>query len=137
MLFPTNGHRYWIGPRYRSYAQAETDVRQLPHCCGGTPAHLATVTSDAEVSFVAEMLWNVGAPGGWIGLTDRQQEGTFRWVTGEKLKKTYWQDGNPTNTGGLNCVGMWHLGSTQGYWTSLNCETSRSDIYMIVEYDCT
>uniref|UniRef100_A0A672HX61 C-type lectin domain-containing protein n=1 Tax=Salarias fasciatus TaxID=181472 RepID=A0A672HX61_SALFA len=33
----------------------------------------------------------------WIGLTDRAQEGTWRWVDGSPLNTSYWFPGEPNN----------------------------------------
>ena len=43
----------------------------------------------------------------WLGGTDQEQEGEWRWVTGEKWKYSQWAGGEPNNyTGGENYLGV-------------------------------
>jgi hypothetical protein len=82
-----NGHSY-----YRSTGSMTwTDARQACINMGG---HLVTSTSLAENNFLFS-LW----PNGWIGLTDEQTEGVWRWVTGEPYSWSYWNSGEPNNAG--------------------------------------
>ena len=82
-----NGHSY-----YRSTGSMTwTDARQACINMGG---HLVTSTSLAENNFLFS-LW----PNGWIGLTDEQTEGVWKWVTGESYSWSYWNAGEPNNAG--------------------------------------
>lgn len=82
-----NGHSY-----YRSTGSMTwTDARQACINMGG---HLVTSTSLAENNFLFN-LW----PNGWIGLTDEQTEGVWKWVTGETYSWSYWNSGEPNNAG--------------------------------------
>lgn len=82
-----NGHSY-----YRSTGSMTwTDARQACINMGG---HLVTSTSLAENNFLFS-LW----PNGWIGLTDEQTEGVWKWVTGEPYSWSYWNGGEPNNAG--------------------------------------
>lgn len=82
-----NGHSY-----YRSTGSMTwTDARQACLNMGG---HLVTSTSLAENNFLFS-LW----PNGWIGLTDEQTEGVWKWVTGESYSWSYWNNGEPNNAG--------------------------------------
>jgi hypothetical protein len=64
----------------------------------GWQGHLATITSQAEWSFVITTFPQSYA---WIGLTDQVQEGNFQWVTGEPFSFSAWSISpqEPTNTG--------------------------------------
>jgi hypothetical protein len=82
-----NGHSY-----YRSTGSMTwTAARQACINMGG---HLVTSTSLAENNFLFS-LW----PNGWIGLTDEQTEGVWKWVTGEPYSWSYWNSGEPNNAG--------------------------------------
>jgi len=52
--------------------------------CKALGAHLVTVTSDEESSFVNQKV-NPVEPSYWLGLSDSVKEGKFVWVTGEKF----------------------------------------------------
>jgi hypothetical protein len=54
----------------------------------------------------------------WIGLNDRQVEGTFQWLTGESVFYTNWEPGQPDNDlGNEDAAFMWPLTSpAAGQW---------------------
>ncbi|KAI1887285.1 hypothetical protein AGOR_G00188670 [Albula goreensis] len=53
----------------------------------------------------------------WIGLTDRENEGTWKWVDGTTLTTGYWRSGEPNNAGsGEDCAAMHPEG-----WNDLPC----------------
>ena len=63
------------------------------------------------------MIYMIEHPSGvWIGGTDRQVEGDWRWVTsGQRLALSHWNDGEPNNNWGgaeENCLKV----STNGLW---------------------
>ena len=91
-----NGHTYEI---YQvsggvSWHDAEDE-------CETRGDHLVVITSSAENSFVYSLLDQSGAPiEPWLGLTDEAQEGTWRWVNGERIQFTNWAKGSPSGRSG-------------------------------------
>lgn len=67
--------------------------------------HLATVRSAAENEYVA-----AATRGGWIGITDRSDEGNFTWVSGESSTYTNWNAGEPNGGTGENYGSMYSTG---------------------------
>ncbi len=70
----------------------------------GTPGHLATITSQAELDFI---LLNLAPSRPWIGLfhntaspTYSEPSGGWEWVTGEPVTFTNWAPGEPNNISG-------------------------------------
>ena len=72
-------------------------------------AHLATITSSNEASFLLTT-FGAGASGGanagltdlWLGGSDATTEGTWRWVTGEAWSYTNWASTQPDGGTGQN-----------------------------------
>ncbi|KJU83305.1 C-type lectin domain protein [Candidatus Magnetobacterium bavaricum] len=101
---PANNHTYQRIDTPMAWADAKANCEKIG-------AHLATVTSDSENQFLVDNLlpstfWtsNVHC---WLGATDAESEGTWKWVTGEKWDFTAW-----------GCVSTWC--EPNGY-TSENC----------------
>ena len=125
--FPTNGHLYSLGPTL-TYNEALAYAASLPKCCGKS-AHLVTITSSDELSFVIGLLIDFQAFG-WIGLSDIAQKGVYRWVTGEAVTLTNWGPGYPVARPGKSCVSMNFI---FGDWKNLECD---ANFQAVVEYDC-
>ena len=55
----------------------------------------------------------------WIGLDDRQTEGTFRWVDGKKSNYKNWAGGEPNDWSNEDCVSI----KKDGKWNDLDCDS--------------
>ena len=76
----------------------------------GLQGHLATITSQAEFDFIVSTLnINVNT---WIGVSDSEVEGTYRFVAGPEagqaisssLYSNFWYPGEPSNNVDENCA---------------------------------
>ncbi|XP_078571595.1 uncharacterized protein LOC144859179 [Branchiostoma floridae x Branchiostoma japonicum] len=76
----------------------------------------------------------------WIGLTDRQSEGIWRWTDGTPLYYRNWAEGEPTNgnavDGEQDCVALWgDYGYTYwddrqcGHWLYFICQTDINECH--------
>jgi hypothetical protein len=74
--------------------------------------HMATITSAAENAFVVNALFANGlaTSNPWIGLTDEETEGVWKWVTGEPFVYSNWHAGEPNNLGGEDYVNYYNIG---------------------------
>ncbi|MCR5781174.1 MAG: leucine-rich repeat protein [Clostridia bacterium] len=61
--------------------------------CESQGGHLATVTSQEEMDAIKPLITN----NTWLGATEEEQDGTWKWVTGEEFAYTDWNDGQPDN----------------------------------------
>lgn len=69
----------------------------------GTSAYLAAVTTADENDFISYNIEN--AANAWIGATDKDAEGDFKWATGEVAGQTFWKAACSAGTGADSCTG--------------------------------
>lgn len=108
-----NGHQYDLVYGSRSWNEANALAQAL-----GSGWHLATVTSAAEQSFIANSV--IGSNGGtefWLGgFQDPVTQGAdknWHWVTGEVWNYANWSAGEPNDYQGWSedYLGIWGNGS--------------------------
>ena len=91
-----NGHIYFLLTS-DTWTNSEAEAVAL----GG---HLVTINDVAENQWVVNTFANYGgiARPLWIGLTDRDSEGSFEWVSGEPFNYSNWNlaSSEPNNSGG-------------------------------------
>ncbi len=124
---PANGHSYQE-INCTSYANCETSAIS-------EGAHLVTINDQAEQIWLVT-IFGTGVDR-WIGYSDAETEGQWKWVSGEHSTYTNWAPGEPNN---YNCdqdyalmtiySGVWDdIGSCNPQWTATT--------YAIIEKDVT
>jgi len=112
--------RYQIVTGSFTWAEAKADAEAR----GG---HLATITSAAEWAAIQQVVDMTGLSP-WLGGTDEQEEGVWKWITGEKWEYTRWSPGQPDNN--LGDEHYLHIGAPYGYlWNDLRA-TAVLDSYL-------
>ena len=100
-----NGHLYIRYDNIMTWEQAE----ELCRAMGG---HLATITSADENNAVLSICSFDNMTGYYLGGTDKDSEGTWRWITGEPFSYATWASGQPDNYDGTEHVAtIWNGGS--------------------------
>lgn len=112
--------------------------------CEKQGGHLLTINSAEEQAFITSYIKEVKLTQNrfWIGATDAEKEGTWKWITNEKFGYSNWGNGQPDNseTGGQN-YGVYVAYDTTyngkklsaGQWDDIN-NGAEQDIYFICEW---
>ncbi|SHJ04608.1 gliding motility-associated C-terminal domain-containing protein [Tangfeifania diversioriginum] len=88
----------------------------------GLQGYLATITSSIENEFIWTKIDGVV---GWIGASDEEQEGTWKWVTGPELDSVFWQG----NYNGYRVNGAY------SYWNNGEPNNSNDEDYAHINDD--
>ncbi|KAJ7990102.1 hypothetical protein DPEC_G00296810 [Dallia pectoralis] len=83
---------YYISSHKKTWAASRQD-------CLDRGANLVIINSREEQAYIKSL--NQKA---WIGLNDRDVDGTWRWVVGNPLTTRYWNQGEPNGGTQENCV---------------------------------
>ena len=79
--------------------------------------HLATITTEAEWMFIRASFFDVLQNRyTWLGASDAETEGTWKWVTGETWSFTRWLPGQPDAGIIQNYLAIWGEASTNLMW---------------------
>ncbi|XP_061441866.1 LOW QUALITY PROTEIN: macrophage mannose receptor 1-like [Rhineura floridana] len=104
---------YMIGNVFATFAEAN-------QTCIKDGAYLASVEDRYEQAYFTSLIGFRPETHFWIGLSDVQERGTFRWASGELVKYTHWNSEMPGRNPG--CVAM-RTGIAGGLWDLLKCES--------------
>ncbi|XP_041858110.1 CD209 antigen-like protein 2 [Melanotaenia boesemani] len=92
--------------------------------CRGRGADLVVIDSDEEQKFISEFTKGKS----WIGLSDKEREGIWKWVDGTNLTLTNWNTHQPDNGGGNpewgeeDCVQL--IDYNRNAWNDVKCTAS-------------
>ncbi|XP_039374323.1 C-type lectin domain family 4 member F-like [Mauremys reevesii] len=112
------GNLYYFSQERKSWDEAE-------RFCVSQDSHLTSVSSQAEQEFLSS---DTKDQNHWIGLTDRETEGNWRWADGTEYRadasRGFWAENQPDNWdqgigGREDCV---HIHSiNRNLWNDANC----------------
>jgi len=114
------GHHYLL-------CLLRTDWKEAKTCCESLGGHLATITTKEEHEWIKNMF----PPSSryWLGGTDEEKEGEWKWVTGEKWGYSLWNKGEPNNQRGLeHYLNMWE----NGCW---NDDDLAQQLWFLIEWE--
>ncbi|MEW6680426.1 MAG: CARDB domain-containing protein, partial [bacterium] len=129
--FPGNGHYYEaVANPNISWHNAKNEAENRTFM--GTKGHLATLTSPDENSWVWE---NLGHPNCYyLGGTDEETEGTWKWITGEIWSWSNWAPSEPNNLDNEDYLEFWNNDSS---WNDITGRAGHFEQGYIVEYPVT
>ena len=79
---------------------------------------LTSITTERENNYLYTIIPDT-VSNCWIGLNDRDEEGTYTWIDGTELGYTNWTNIMSDNSNSV-CVQINNTG--EGYWHSVNCK---------------
>lgn len=98
----------------------ETDWGSARSACNGWGGFLAVINDAAEQNAVKGLLWD----NTWIGLSDTENEGSFKWVNNDPVNYTSWASGQPNDMGTQDCVMMYQDNSYN--WNDMRCDNDNT-----------
>ncbi|EPQ07510.1 C-type lectin domain family 17, member A [Myotis brandtii] len=118
---PFEGKCYYFSPNTKSWDEARK-------FCQENYSHLVIISSIDEQNFVVKAH---GSPRvHWLGLSDREHEGDWKWLDGSPVTLSFWEPEEPNNLNDEDCVSM----TKQGTWNDLSCNKAT---YWICERKCS
>ncbi|KFP28931.1 Macrophage mannose receptor 1, partial [Colius striatus] len=105
-------HCYFVGSSLVTFSEANKTCEQ-------SKAYLATVESRNEQAFLISLMGLRSEQYFWIGLSALEDQGSFRWISGETPLFTHWNTAMPGKEQG--CVAM-KTGIAAGLWDVISCE---------------
>ena len=125
------GHSYKFFSKVMSWHRAKKQCEDM----GG---HLATITNVDEERFVvslAKKSISVPTPedGIWLGATDEDKEGEWKWIDDTKSKYSNWGPGQPNNKKENEHYLLYHLRT--GKWSDQPDKCEQHTAYFVCEWD--
>lgn len=90
--FEFNGHYYYV---YN--INTGTTWEEAKQYCESQGGYLATITSPEEQAFISSLVQNQKKRSYWIGLTDEEESGDWKWVTDEPFSYSNWGQNEPNH----------------------------------------
>uniref|UniRef100_A0A674I4S8 C-type lectin domain-containing protein n=1 Tax=Terrapene triunguis TaxID=2587831 RepID=A0A674I4S8_9SAUR len=107
-------HCYLVGHTFVTFSEANKT-------CERSNGYLATVEDRNEQAYLISLIGLRPEKYFWIGLSDVEEQGTFKWTDGEAVLFTHWNSAMPGGKSG--CVAM-GTGIAAGLWDVLSCENT-------------
>ena len=118
-------HSFAVSYVSRTWAQAKA-------ICEALGGHLATSTNAEKNAFLVSLIGNNTV---WLGGSDEETEGTWKWISGEEWNYTNWNSGEPNNSNNEDYVEL----QSSGGWNDNKATTSHDYVcewdYVLDEND--
>ncbi len=140
-----NDHWYDFVILSNAVSATEAEAAAEASMLNGENGYLATITSAAEQVFLNTLWPGAGSVTGQfnglsfflIGASDRDSEGTFKWIggpeEGDTVSYTNWNSGEPNDLGGEDYAVGWWNDSVNGVWN--DTQVNANYFAYLVEYN--
>ena len=108
-----NGHYYKIF--YESLTWDEAVKK-----CESKKGYLCTITSEEEFNFISSLLPKKEKLFYWLGASDFNSEGSWKWITNEPFTFTCWRNGEPNGGKNENFLVMTNFWDNKWLWNDGN-----------------
>ncbi|NXE05186.1 MRC1 protein, partial [Lophotis ruficrista] len=111
----------WKRHGFYCYLVGHTSVTfsEAKKTCERSNGYLTSVGDRYEQAYLTSLVGLSSEKYFWIGLSDMEEQGMFKWTTGEGVLYTNWNAAMPGNEAG--CVAL-RTGNAAGLWDVQNCE---------------
>ena len=102
--------------------------------CNDNGAHLVTIESADKQNFIyEEFLAGAGSKDYWIGLTDSETEGNWKWANGATLTGyNNWASYQPNDYKGQDCAAIKGATQNSGKWHDVSCYFNKGFICELI-----
>ncbi|KAL7841697.1 hypothetical protein SRHO_G00253880 [Serrasalmus rhombeus] len=106
-----------FGSRYYYFSTEEMNWNKSRQACREREADLVVINSAEEQKLIM-----TGRRDVWIGLSDEESEGQWKWVDGSALTTQFWRSGEPNNANGVEHCAMFLVSSHElQTWNDARC----------------
>lgn len=113
----------YAGHIYEFYTLSESEWESGPitweqaeRRCEWKGGHLAVIESQAENDYLYTAMKQKGFENAYFGYSDKETEGSWKWVNGEQSPYTNWHSGEPNNQNGNEQYAMFYQKFDDGTW---------------------
>ncbi|XP_053336241.1 CD209 antigen-like protein E [Clarias gariepinus] len=103
---------YFMSNEVKNWTESRQD-------CRDKGADLVIINSKEEQEFISKQKVN-GKVQAWIGLSDTEKEGEWKWVDGTPLTTEFWNEKEPNNIGDEDCT-EFYSGANGNLWNDQKC----------------
>ena len=114
------------GHSYACFNNADT-WEAAEEYCESVGGHLVTITTKEENDAVWAYVKELGNQSVFIGLSDAEEEGNWKWVTGESLTYTKWTKGEPNAYTEAENYAEYAFNVDTGEWNDFRYDVHSSD----------
>jgi len=137
------GEREYGGHTYKVYS-TENELAKAKEFAQDSGGYLVTVTSAQEQDFLGKVLTEFKIPKVWLGASDKEEEGVWKWMDGPEKSVVFW---NSNPDAGIQGYSLWFKGEPNNVnsehcsmlfpdgWNDVSCDVEKSALVLEIGND--